>query len=719
MGNRGVCHQKDINGEIAVKLQPNTSSTAQTTIWSKLPLPKTGFQLVIAILLLLHLLPIWGFKYFPSQDGLSHLYNAHILKSYANPDNYLLRQVYDLRLTLFPNWSSHLILLALMYLFPPLICEKILLTICITLIPLSLFYFLNSVVWPNLQPVNHRSFLLATQSTGRGKTLPERISLLFSGNFLGLVGFIYAFNYLLHMGFYNFTLSISLFFFTLGYWCRHQWLHLQNNLTLTQLAVIYILLVATYFTHYQSFSLLLITISVLAVFSFTYSRIYANYALTPADDESGGGQHFIQSYLKPVATFFGLMLPLYLLMFSYYLERRGPGGRYHSFEELTDYFWSMKSLVAFRDDHILIGQLLLAVFTVALVITLFKRLQQIQTILGDETDRPVATQPIWSLLVRPEDGFLLMAIILTVMYYQLPWSKYGGGWINDRVHLYIFLVLLPFFNLGGYRFNSKKQVSKNLNCIGETRWLSYARTTLGSVIIVLALWHLGLNSQTYAKLNADLTKVMPITEQLPAHTTLASGAGECILDNCAGEWNGFVAAFGQKPKYVQPFGHLECYLAIGQDVAYLNNYEADTDHFPTVFRQRNLPADYLVVRHTHAQEIKTDEKEYSLVQQNSCNRLYRRKKSEPDFRLWQEERASLIIDFGHTQERVKPGISVGIDTHYQGQGYGWVTATNVRVRTTCMEFGAIKTACFGSICLTVDTLLFQLTVPRNNPAKLT
>ena len=212
-----------------MKLQPNTSSTAQTTIWSKLPLPKTGFQLVIAILLLLHLLPIWGFKCFPSQDGLSHLYNAHILKSYANPDNYLLRQVYDLRLTLFPNWSSHLILLALMYLFPPLICEKILLTICITLTPLSLFYFLNSVVWPNLQPVNHRSFLLATQSTGRGKTLPERISLLFSGNFLGLVGFIYAFNYLLHMGFYNFTLSISLFFFTLGYWCRHQWLHLQNN----------------------------------------------------------------------------------------------------------------------------------------------------------------------------------------------------------------------------------------------------------------------------------------------------------------------------------------------------------------------------------------------------------------------------------------------------------------------------------------------------------
>ena len=666
----------------AVKLQSNTLYTGSKSIWSKLQTPKTGFHTLIVILLFFHLLLVWCFKYFPTQDGLSHLYNAHILKSYANPDNYLLRQVYDLRLTLFPNWSSHLILLALMYLFPPLICEKILLTICITLIPLSLFYFLNSVAWPNLHPANHPSFLLTTQSTGSGKTFPKRISLVFSGNFLGLVGFIYAFNYLLHMGFYNFTLSISLFFFTLGYWCRHQWLQLQNNLTLTQLAVIYILLVATYFTHYQSFSLLVITISVLAIFSFTYSRIYADYVLTSADRENGRAQHFIQSYLKPIATLFGLMLPLYLLMFSYYLDRRGSDGDYHSFEELTDYFLSMKSLVAFRDDHIIIGQLLLAVFAVALVITLLKRLQQIQTVLRDKTEGLVATRPILALLVRPEDGFLLMAIILTVMYYQLPWSKYGGGWINDRIHLYIFLVLLPFFNLGGYRFNSKKQVNKNLDSIGETRWSPYARTILGSVIVVLSLWHLGLNSHTYAKLNTDLVNAMPITEQLPAHTILASGAGECALPNCPGEWNGFAAAFGQKPKYVDPFGHLECYLAIGQDVAYLNNYEADTDHFPTVYRQRNLAADYLVVRHTHAHQMETEKKEYNLVMKNSYNRLYRRKETKPNLRFWQEETTGLTIDFGQTSVEAKMGISVNVDTLYQGQGYGWVTDTQRQLFTS-------------------------------------
>ena len=84
------------------------------------------------------------FKYFPTQDGFSHLYNAHILKSYHHAENYQLRNVYDLRLTLFPNWTAHLLLALLMHIFPPLICEKILLTMCISLIPLSLFYFWGS-----------------------------------------------------------------------------------------------------------------------------------------------------------------------------------------------------------------------------------------------------------------------------------------------------------------------------------------------------------------------------------------------------------------------------------------------------------------------------------------------------------------------------------------------------------------------------------------------
>ena len=84
---------------------------------------------------------------------------------------------------------------------------------------------------------------------------------------------------------------------------------------------------------------------------------------------------------------------------------------------------------------------------------------------------------------------LLMALMLTAMYYKLPWANYGGGWINDRVHLYIFLVLLPFFDLGGYSTRIRKSSSN---------WSGYYRTILGGTIVTLSLWHLGLNCQTCA-----------------------------------------------------------------------------------------------------------------------------------------------------------------------------------------------------------------------------
>ena len=69
--------------------------------------PKITLRL---ILVALHLAPIWLFTYFPTQDGSSHIYNAYVLKEYHKHQNYRLREVYDLNLLLFPNWSSQAIM---------------------------------------------------------------------------------------------------------------------------------------------------------------------------------------------------------------------------------------------------------------------------------------------------------------------------------------------------------------------------------------------------------------------------------------------------------------------------------------------------------------------------------------------------------------------------------------------------------------------------------
>ena len=100
------------------------------------------WHLLGILLLLVHLLPVWIVTYFPTQDGPSHIYNAQVFKDYHDHQNYRIRDVYQLNLTLFPNWASHLLLAFLMYFFPPLICEKIVLSLCVLGLPLSLIYFL-------------------------------------------------------------------------------------------------------------------------------------------------------------------------------------------------------------------------------------------------------------------------------------------------------------------------------------------------------------------------------------------------------------------------------------------------------------------------------------------------------------------------------------------------------------------------------------------------
>ena len=568
-------------------------------------------HIIVIALLVIHLLPVWLFKYFPTQDGASHIYNSYVLKEYHKHENYRLREVYELRPTLFPNWTSHAFLALLMYVFPPIICEKILISICIGLLPLTLFYFLNSVQ--------------------KGNAL------------FGLVGFIYAYNYLLHMGFYNFVLSMSLFFFTLGYWWKH-----KDKLTLKNIGVMYVLLIATYLTHYQSYATLLMALTFFSVFLSLYEalRVTWGYRKISADDEKSLASS-LKSFagkLKPTFLFLVSMLPAYFIMISYFLDRPHRGGGHRGFEWLSEYFFSMKSLVSFRDEHILIGRVLLVVFAVAFLLTFIERVRHVYRF-SSLSESEGTKERLWTRVVRKRDLFLLLATILTVMYFRFPWWSYGGAWINDRIHVYIFLVLLPFFSI-------------NLH-----KYIKYA--TAG-IIITLSLWHLGYNVQTYYLLNKDIDDAVSSIGMLDNHT---------ILTSHPAEWNGMSDSLGWKPKYVAPFGHVECLLAVKNGIAYLDNYEANTDHFPLFYKRKDLPADYVVVWRTEYDEMEDLADDFDLIDSNDYNRLYRRKKAKPDEQLW-DEATAVAFDMQPHNGQIAPGhIAVYNDTAYIDGRYGWLTSS--------------------------------------------
>ena len=165
----------------------------------------TKWSLLIGLLIVAYLLPIWLFPYFPTQDGVSHVYNSQILTEYNNPD-YQFRDYYEINWYPFPNWLSHFSLAVLMFVFPPLIAEKIFLSLYVILFPLAIYYFLNAVQ--------------------RGRYA------------LVILSFTFVYNYLFLMGFYNFAVSVPLFFLALGYWWKHKDAMNRNRIILLNLLIV-------------------------------------------------------------------------------------------------------------------------------------------------------------------------------------------------------------------------------------------------------------------------------------------------------------------------------------------------------------------------------------------------------------------------------------------------------------------------------------------------
>ena len=100
-----------------------------------------NFKKLQIFLILVHLLPIWLFAYFPTQDGPSHIYNSQVLREYWNPE-YGFQMFYNINWHLFPNWLSHFALAVLMGVFSPFIAEKVYLSAYVIFFPIAILYFL-------------------------------------------------------------------------------------------------------------------------------------------------------------------------------------------------------------------------------------------------------------------------------------------------------------------------------------------------------------------------------------------------------------------------------------------------------------------------------------------------------------------------------------------------------------------------------------------------
>ncbi|MBM3213805.1 hypothetical protein FJZ36_02670, partial [Candidatus Poribacteria bacterium] len=177
------------------------------TAWLRQP-ENALFVLLIAA----HLVPIWAFRYFPTQDGGEHLNNANILRRYFTAEGAHFREYFVLNLRPDPNWSGHLVLAALLTVLPAILAEKLFVSAYIVLLPVSARYALRAI-------------------------RPD-------AGWLAVLAFPFILNFLLHMGFYNFAFSLPAFFLVVGYWMLHkECIGFRETVVFTGLSL------ALYFTH--------------------------------------------------------------------------------------------------------------------------------------------------------------------------------------------------------------------------------------------------------------------------------------------------------------------------------------------------------------------------------------------------------------------------------------------------------------------------------------
>jgi hypothetical protein len=388
---------------------------------------------------------------------------------------------------------------------------------------------------------------------------------------LVFIGFPFIYNYLLLMGFYNYSLSVALLMLVMGYWWKH-----SATFGVRDMAILGLLLVLLYFCHLVSLVLALFSIAAVAILSlapklirwkraplsllcilllvefYSVSLIVALLILV-----IGYRWKYFGAFDRPKLigwrqTSLSLlcMLPAIGLTL-YYTETRGTA-QSGSWElaRLWQYFIRNESLAYYSKSQIIIGKFVTGAFVALFSYTLIRDHFFTK---DPRCDPPryagVAKARKWrfGLRVHRKDFFLLLCAAFFVIYLKAPDGMSGGGFIKTRLAFLPFLIIIP--------------------------WLSWdmpkiAKGIAGGALIVLATVYLA-HASYYHKILSDDMKVYTSGYDVVERNKVVLPLG---FDYIGRSWRIGI--------FVHPLG----YYGYERGCINLINYEATTDYFPTIFK---------------------------------------------------------------------------------------------------------------------------------------
>jgi hypothetical protein len=444
-----------------------------------------------------HIGSVWTVTYFPSQDGSSHVYGAYLLRSLGDPALPALDTYFQINAYPHPNWLGHLVLAGLMALVPPTTAEKLLLSAYFLGFPLVVRYALTGV----------RA----------------------DAEWLAVAAFPFAGSVVLHLGFYNYCLSLLLFFLVLGFWLHH-----RSRWTIGSLAVLALLAVLLYFSHIVSLITAFLAMAIVLAWELACR-------LAARRNRSGVAGAFVLAFLRrdvlPLAV---ALLPAAVLAFHYLLTSTSvePSPTSNGMLQKLMELLSLSSLVTFNFDELWFSRLLAAALLLLTAAAVAGRWRRCRT-------------------VRLGDGFLLLAAFFAALYFFIPDRMAGGGMLTLR------LLLLPYFAL--------------LLWLAAHRAGALVRAAGQVAATAAAIGLLFLHAEKYQEFQGYYEEYLSAGEHVRANTTVLA----LVFSHAGAEAQGEPLS-----ERFQPLLHVSGYLCALRGAVDLANYEAAESFFPIEFRPR-------------------------------------------------------------------------------------------------------------------------------------
>jgi hypothetical protein len=467
-----------------------------------------GGVALLWVLTSIAIVPIWSFKYFPTTDGGAHVANADVLLQYSRPAGAMYRQYYELNPRPVPNSLGHFMLAVLMAVLPPLVAEKVFISAYLILLPFSVRYAARSI----------------KRSSGWVAILAIPLSL----------------NWIFHQGFYNFLMSVVIFFFLLGYWLRH-----REAMNLKRALVLGLLGLLLYAGHLLSITLACAAIFILAtVFTASQAWLFHRRAILSWQRIWPG------IYSRLILTFAGLMPAIGLVAWFQHFGYAGKPDRMQLALRNAE-FWKdlagLSVLISYRARYERpLACCMAAVFISLLLCALIHKLLRRQ----------------W----RRSDLLLLVPMAFCGLYFTRGDQRSSQLFIPQRLVFYAYLTLLLFVAGQSYKV-----------------WMKQG-AALVAFLLVIAMT--AVHWPVYREYNVQLEEFLKTAEKVDEQSTMLP-----IIFAPRGEPR-IVDAGGLRS---QAFYSAAGYAAVNRHAVDLRNYEAGLDYFPVRFKAQTNPYKHLAV----------------------------------------------------------------------------------------------------------------------------